>query len=130
MVYSQKKNCLGRRTSYEGFNPSQSFLWNQGFWLATCAFDSQKNGLRRSDGLTERCSCLSPNRVSKCGKTVGSKCMVWSGIIVVWFKGTVDVEVHLDLLQNMIRAFLDAVQHGNSIDTMQHDGAPCLVARP
>ena len=56
--------------------------------------------------------------------------MVWSGIIVVWFKGTVDVEVHLDLLQNMIRAFLDAVQHGNSIDTMQHDGAPCLVARP
>ena len=49
---------------------------------------------------------VSPQKVAKCKKACGEKCMAWTGIVdgrclpVVWFQGSVNGEVYLDLLQN------------------------------
>ena len=75
------------------------------------------------------------NTVAQCKKTFGEKCMTWTGIVdgrclpVVWYQGSVNGEIYLELLQNTmwpsVKALATRKQHW-----YQQDGAPCHVTSP
>ena len=76
---------------------------------------------------------VSPNKVAACKKTTGTKCMAWTGMVngkclpVVWFEGSVNGQVYLELLQNTLWPAVRASATRKQF-WYQHDGAPCHVA--
>ena len=73
---------------------------------------------------------VSPNKVAACKKTTGTKCMAWTGMVnckclpVVWFEGSVNGQVYLELLQNTLWPAVRASATRKQF-WYQHDGAPC-----
>ena len=78
---------------------------------------------------------VSPEKVAQCKKAGGEKWMAWTGIVdgrclpVVWFQGSVNGEVYLDLLQNTMWPSVRGQATKKQYWFMQ-DGAPCHVFSP
>ena len=76
-----------------------------------------------------------PNIVAQCKNTFGEKCMAWTGIVdgrclpVVWFQGSVNGEIQLELLQNIMWPSVKAPATRKQY-WYQQDRAPCHVNSP
>lgn len=78
---------------------------------------------------------MNPHQLIECKKSRGEKCMAWTGIIdgkclpVVWFEGSVNGEVYLKLLKDVLWPSIRAVATRKQY-WFQQDGATCHVTRP
>lgn len=76
-----------------------------------------------------------PHHLIECKKTRGDKCMAWAGIVdgkclpIVWFEGSVNGEVYLKLLKDVLWPSIKAVATKKQY-WFQQDGATCHVTQP